>query len=59
MIWWAILYALSMLARYAPEAWAKVIDVDMSADAVAVEFMLEEALSVIPEAIHSVILRNV
>jgi len=58
MIWWAILYALSMLARYEPQAWAKVINVNTCADAVPVEFMLEESLSAIPEAIYRAILRT-
>jgi hypothetical protein len=57
MIWWAILYVLSMLTRYEPEGWAKVVDVNTSPDAVPVEFLLEEALSVIPEEIHRAILQ--
>jgi hypothetical protein len=58
MIWWAILYVLSMLTRYEPEGWAKVVDVNTSPDAVPVEFLLEEALSVIPEEIHRAILQT-
>jgi hypothetical protein len=57
MIWWAILYVLSMLTRYEPEGWAKVVDVNTSPDAVPVEFLLEEALSVIPEEMHRAILQ--
>ena len=30
MAWWAVLHALSMLARYQPTEWAGQIDVDRS-----------------------------
>jgi hypothetical protein len=49
LTWWAILLALSSLARYEPETWAHLIDVDRSASpAVAIEHLMEEALSAIP-----------
>lgn len=46
--WWAVLYALSMLARYEPAAWTTYIDVDCSPDAVAIETLLDHALSELP-----------
>jgi hypothetical protein len=49
MTWWAVLFALSMLARYHPEAWADHISVDSSKMAVAIERLLTEALTVVPE----------
>ncbi len=49
MAWWAVLFALSMLARYHPEAWADHIAVDSSKVAVAIERLLMEALTVVPE----------
>ncbi|MFD9206803.1 YaaC family protein [Streptomyces sioyaensis] len=49
LAWWAILLALSSLARYEPETWAHLIDVDRPASpAVAIEHLMEEALSAIP-----------
>lgn len=49
MAWWAVLYALSMLARYQPEAWADHISVDSSKSAVPIEQLLGEALTAAPE----------
>ena len=51
-VWWAVLYALSMLARYQPREWAGLVSVDRSGDAVALEHLLEESLLVLPELIH-------
>jgi hypothetical protein len=47
---WAVLLALSSLARYEPAAWATMIDIDRSAEASAIEHLLEEALTSVPEA---------
>ena len=41
--WWAVLYVLSMLARYQPSSWTKMLDIDSSPDAPAVEYLLDEA----------------
>lgn len=49
--WWAVLHALSMLARYEPAAWDSHRDIDCSIDAVAVEALLDEALVAVPELI--------
>ncbi len=32
MTWWALLYALSMLARYYPDLWVKMLNLDHSPD---------------------------
>jgi len=53
MAWWALLYALSMLARYQPAQWISYIDVNSSAHAVALEALLDEALLAVPRLIHS------
>ena len=55
VIWWAILYTLSMLARYQPDAWAKYVDVSKSPDAIPIEDLLDAALNVLPEAIYRAI----
>ncbi|MFI6254438.1 YaaC family protein, partial [Streptomyces sp. NPDC051016] len=49
LAWWAVLYALSMLARYQPGQWTTQIDVNHSADAAAVERLLSKALIAVPE----------
>jgi hypothetical protein len=57
-VWWAILFTLSMMARYEPSSWASMIEIDSSQDANAIEHLLDEAMDVIPslllEAIHLV-----
>jgi hypothetical protein len=41
--WWAILYTLSVIARYRPSVWTEALDIDASPDAPAIEYMLDEA----------------
>jgi hypothetical protein len=55
LVWWAILFRLSMLARYEPEAWDAITDVNTSADAVPIEHLLGCAMSSIPELIFHVL----
>ena len=50
---WSVLLGLSSLARYEPAAWSKRIDIDKSAEANAVENLLDEAISSVPAvALH-------
>jgi hypothetical protein len=49
LAWWAILFALSMLARYQPETWTAYLDVDKCAYAVPLETLLDRALVTCPE----------
>lgn len=55
MIWWAVLYSLSMLARYHPAEWAAHIDVDRSKYAVPLENLLTQAMETVPRLIIEVI----
>lgn len=48
---WAVLLALSSLARYEPATWSKMIDIDRSAEANAIEHLLEEATASVPAAV--------
>jgi hypothetical protein len=48
MIWWALLFALSLLARYEPAAWRAALDPDQSLFAVPLEHLLDEALETVP-----------
>jgi hypothetical protein len=53
--WWAVLYGLSMLARYEPALWGRAIDVNQSKEAVPIELLLQAALDHVPELIHRAI----
>jgi hypothetical protein len=55
MAWWAVLYALSMLARYQPAQWAGHIAVDGSQHAVPIERLLERAMEHLPVLIADTI----
>lgn len=48
MTWWALLYGLSILARYHPGTWLEALRVDKSALAVPIEDALETAYRAIP-----------
>jgi hypothetical protein len=48
MAWWAVLYTLSMLARYQPAEWAAHIDIDASPHAAAIESLLKNSLVIVP-----------
>lgn len=49
LYWWPVLYSLSMLARYEPSGWGKMLDVDSNVDAVAIERVLDTSIEAIPE----------
>ncbi|WP_433015114.1 YaaC family protein [Kribbella sp. CA-294648] len=55
MVWWAILFGLSMLARYEPAAWVRALNVDSSTEAVALEYLLNQAKVAVPEAAYRLI----
>jgi hypothetical protein len=55
LAWWAVLLALSSLARYEPASWAKTIDVNASSHATAVEHLLDEAILRIPRMLLSML----
>lgn len=51
LAWWALLFALSMLARYEPASWISALDADASPNAVPLETALDHALDTCPELI--------
>lgn len=51
MAWWATLFGLSMLARYQPDRWTNMINIDRSPSAIAVEYLLQEALDAVPDLV--------
>ncbi|MFD8968171.1 YaaC family protein [Streptomyces sp. NPDC059568] len=48
LVWWSVVYTLSMLARYDPAAWAGLISVDGSHHAVPIEGVLKRAIDFLP-----------
>lgn len=55
MAWWAVLYTLSVLARYEPSTWVKLISIDDSQHAVPIERPLERAINHLPVVIADTI----
>ena len=51
LAWWAILFVLSMLARYQPDTWTADLEVDKSPYAVPLEALLDRALVTCPQLI--------
>jgi hypothetical protein len=51
LAWWALLFALSMLARYEPASWISALEADASPNAVPLEAALDHALDTCPELI--------
>lgn len=49
MSWWCVLYALSMLARYAPSKWTETLSLADSPIASRIEFLLDAAIDAVPE----------
>ncbi len=56
MTWWALLYGLSMLARYHPARWVLALDPDASSEAVMFERVLGAAISAIPHLVLEALL---
>jgi YaaC-like Protein len=55
MAWWAVLYTLSMLARYEPAAWGAHTDINNSRYAVPIEQLLQRAITHLPVLIADAI----
>jgi hypothetical protein len=55
MAWWAVLFVLSMLARYEPSRWGRYIDVNESPCATKLEDLLRAAIHIVPRLIAEAI----
>jgi YaaC-like Protein len=55
LAWWAVLYALSMVARYEPVAWTEMTSINSSTEAAKIEFLLDAATRRLPRVILDVI----
>jgi hypothetical protein len=51
MTWWLLLYSFSILARYQPRKWMALLDLNTSPTAVALQYVLEQAISVVPHLV--------
>lgn len=51
MTWWLLLYSFSILARYEPRRWVKLLDRDTPGVAVLLRYALEEALTAVPQLV--------
>jgi hypothetical protein len=51
MTWWLLLYVFSMISRYRPGQWNKLLDLDKSEYAAPITYALEEVFSVLPHLI--------
>jgi len=55
LAWWAVLYALSMVARYEPVAWTEMTSINTSTEASSIEHLLDTAVRRLPRLILDVI----
>ncbi len=58
MTWWALLYALSMYARYHPREWVAALDIDSSPVGVTLERVMDRALDALPHLVLDGVLPN-
>jgi hypothetical protein len=49
--WWALLFGLSMLARYYPSEWVRALDPNASELSVRIDAALDEAMSAVPHLV--------
>lgn len=49
LVWWLILYPLSMLARYEPRKWQQVLNVRTSRNWSQIEYLTDRALDAVPQ----------
>jgi hypothetical protein len=52
MLWWVLLFALSMVARYDPELWIDALNVNDSVLAVPLEGVLRTAVARVPALVY-------
>lgn len=55
LAWWVLLYTLSMVTRYRPVEWTKIVNVDRSKLAVPIEIALEKGLDAVPDQLHTLL----
>jgi hypothetical protein len=58
MLWWALLFALSIVARYHPGPWSSALAVEGSKQAVPLEALLAQAVDRLPPLVYQAIFLN-
>jgi hypothetical protein len=53
LIWWVLLFGLSLLARYEPAAWREALDPDQSPIADPLAQLLDDALEIVPHLLFT------
>lgn len=53
LLWWILLFGLSLLARYEPAAWRAALDLDESPVALPLSDLLDNALVIVPELLYT------
>jgi hypothetical protein len=53
LIWWIMLFGLSLLARYEPVAWQASLDLDHSVIADPLTKLLDDALEIVPDLLFA------
>lgn len=51
MSWWLLLFSFSILARYHPRRWMRLLNLDKPGCAVSLQYALEAALSALPHLV--------
>jgi hypothetical protein len=55
MLWWILLFGLSITARYDPAGWAAALDVQTATGAVPLETLLEQAIEKLPSLVYNAV----
>jgi hypothetical protein len=58
MTWWALLYGLSMVARYEPGAWVRALDLDRPGLAAQLTELMDIALEAVPLLVFEALTRD-
>lgn len=58
LLWWILLFGLSLLARYQPAAWRAALDLDRSPCADPLTALLDEALTIVPDLLYEATARQ-
>jgi len=58
LLWWVLLFGLSLLARYEPDAWRAALDLDGSPVADPLAELLDLALVIVPEFLFDAVIQE-
>jgi hypothetical protein len=58
LLWWVLLFGMSLLARYEPAAWRAALDLDRSPLADPLAELLDQALVIVPDLLFGALTRE-